>query len=157
MVTIDTPGLAEVILDMIVRYHGLLNSIVSNRGLVFTSKFWLSLCYFLEIKRRLSTTFHTQTDGQTETQNSIIEIYLWAFVKSKQNDWARLLLMAEFAYNNAKNTSTSHTSFELNCDFYLRASYEKDVDPCSQSKSADKQAIKPKKLMAICRENLQYG
>ena len=37
--------------------------------------------------------------------------------------------MAEFAYNNAKNASIGHTSFELNCDFYSRAFYKKDVDP----------------------------
>ena len=57
-VTIDAPGLAEVIFDVIVRHHGLPDSIVSNRGLLFTSKFWSSLCYFLGIKRRLSKAFH---------------------------------------------------------------------------------------------------
>ncbi len=39
--------------------------------------------------------------------------------------------MAEFAYNNAKNASISHPSFELNCDFHPQASYKKDVDPRS--------------------------
>ena len=79
-VTIDAPGLAEVIIDVVVRHHGLPDSIVSDRGSVFTSKFWSSLCYFLEIKRRLSTAFHPQTDGQTERQNSTMEAYLRAFV-----------------------------------------------------------------------------
>ena len=65
-VTIDTPGLAEVIIDVVVRHHGLPDSIISDRGAIFTSKFWSSLCYFLGIKRRLSTAFHPQTDGQTE-------------------------------------------------------------------------------------------
>ena len=49
-VTIDAPGLAEVILDMVVRYHGFSDSIVSDRGSLFTSKFWSSLCYFFDIK-----------------------------------------------------------------------------------------------------------
>ena len=62
-VTIDAPGLAEVILDIVVWYHNLFDSIVSDRGSVFTSKFWFSLCYFLGIKRQLSTVFHPQTDG----------------------------------------------------------------------------------------------
>ena len=79
-VTIDAPSLAEVIIDVVVRHHGLPNSIISNRGSVFTSKFWSSLCYFLGIKRRLSTAFHPQTDGQTERQNSTMEAYLRAFV-----------------------------------------------------------------------------
>ena len=133
-VTIDAPGLAEVILDVVVRHHGLPDSIVSDRGSLFTSKFWSSLCYFLGIKRRLSTAFHPQTDGQTERQNSTMEAYLRAFVNFEQNDWARLLPMAEFTYNNAKNASSGHTPFELNCGYHPRMSYEKDVKPRSKSK-----------------------
>ena len=72
-VTINAPGLAEVILDVVVRHHGLLDSIVIDRGSLFTSKFWSSLCYFFEIKRRPSTAFHPWINGQTEKQNSIME------------------------------------------------------------------------------------
>ena len=75
-VTINAPGLAEVIIDVVVRHHGLSDSIISDHGAIFTSKFWSSLCYFLGIKRRLSTAFHLQTDGQTEQQNSTIKAYL---------------------------------------------------------------------------------
>ena len=49
-VTIDASGLAKVILDVVVRHHGLSNLIVSDKGLLFTSKFWSLLCYFLDIK-----------------------------------------------------------------------------------------------------------
>ncbi len=62
-VTTDAPGLSKVILDVVVRHHGLPDSIVSDWGSVFTSEFWSSLCYFLGIKRRLFTAFHPQTDG----------------------------------------------------------------------------------------------
>ena len=75
-VTINAPGLATVIIDMVVQHHELPDLIVTNRGSLFISKFWLLLCYFLGIKRRLSTAFHPQTDGQTERQNSTIEAYL---------------------------------------------------------------------------------
>ena len=75
-VTINAPGLAEVIIDVVVRHHGLPDSIVTDRGLLFTSKFWSSLCYFLGIKQKLSTAFHPQTDGQTKRQNSTMEAYL---------------------------------------------------------------------------------
>ena len=57
-ITIDTPGLAKVILNVIVRHHNLLNSIIINRGSLFTLKFWSLLCYFLGIKQRLFTTFY---------------------------------------------------------------------------------------------------
>lgn len=49
-VIINTFKLAKVILDMIVRHYSLPDSIVSDWGSVFMSKFWLSFCYFLEIK-----------------------------------------------------------------------------------------------------------
>ena len=127
---------------------------MSDRGLLFTSKFWLSLCYFLGIKRRLSTAFHPQKDGQTKRQNSTIEAYLRAFVNFKQNDWARLLPMAELAYNNAKNASTGHTPFELNCGYHPRMLYEEDVDSRSKLKSADELLAELRELMIVYRENL---
>ena len=43
-VTINALGLAEVILDVVVWHYGLPDSIVSDRGSLFTSKFWLLLC-----------------------------------------------------------------------------------------------------------------
>ena len=155
-VTIDAPGLARVIIDVVVCHHGLPDSIVTNRGLFFTSKFWSSLCYFLDIKRRLSTAFYPQTDGQTKRQNSIMEAYLRAFVNFEQNDWARLLPMADFAYNNAKSASTGHTSFELNCGYHPRILYKEDVDSRSQSKSVDELSAELRELMIVCQKNLHH-
>ena len=156
-VTIDTPGLAEVIIDIVVKHHGLPDSIVTDRGSFFTSKFWSLLCYFLGIKRRLSTAFYSQTDGQTERQNSTMEAYLRAFINFEQNDWAQLLLMAEFAYNNAKNISTGHTSFELNCGYYPRVFYEENLDLHLKSKTAEELSSKLQNLMAICQQNLYHA
>ncbi len=65
--------------------------------------------------------------------------------------------MAEFAYNNMKNASTGHTPFELNSGFHLRVSYKEDVDPRSQSKSADKLATELRELMAVYKENFQHA
>ena len=78
-VIINAPGLAEVIIDVVVRHYGFPDSIITDRRAIFTSKFWSLLCYFFGIKRRLSTAFHSQTDGQTKRQNSTIEAYLRAF------------------------------------------------------------------------------
>ena len=110
-ITIDAQGLAEVIIDVVVWYHGLPDLIVTNKGSLFISKFWSSFCYFFGIKHWLSTAFYPQTNGQTKWQNSNIEAYLRAFINFEQNDWARLLPMAKFAYNNTKNASTGHTLF----------------------------------------------
>ena len=156
-ITINAPGLAKVIINVVVRHHGLLNSIITDQGFLFTSKFWSSLCYFLGIKRKLSTAFHPQTDGQTKRQNSTMEAYLRAFVNWEQNDRARLLPMAEFAYNIAKNASTGHTPFELNCGFYSRVFVEDDVDPRSRSCSANELAKELRELIDICQQNLLHA
>jgi len=60
-------------------------------------------------RKRLSTAFHPQTDGQTERTNSTLEQYLRAYVNYQQDDWKELLPMAEFAYNNGYQESTKHT------------------------------------------------
>ena len=75
-IILDAPGLIKVIIDLVMRHHGFPNLIVTNWSSLFTSKFFLLLCYFLGIKQRLSTTFHPQTDSLTERQNSTIEAYL---------------------------------------------------------------------------------
>ncbi len=62
-VTIDASGFTSVIPDVVVQYHGLPDAIVSDRGLVFTLKFWSLLYYFLGIKQKLPTTFYPQTNG----------------------------------------------------------------------------------------------
>ena len=85
-VTINASGLVKVILDVVVWHHGFPNSIVSDRGLLFTLKFWSSLYYFFGIKQKLLTTFHPQTDGQIERRNRIIETYLQVFINFEQNN-----------------------------------------------------------------------
>ena len=79
-VIIDDPGLAKMIINVVVCYHGVSKCIIMDQGLLFTSKFWFSLCYFLDIKKKLFTAFHPQTNSQTKRQNSIIEVYLRIFI-----------------------------------------------------------------------------
>jgi len=62
--------------------------------------------------------FHPQTDGQTEWLNQTIEAYLGAFISKEQNDWVRLLLMAEFAYNNSVTMGNGMSPFYANYSFH---------------------------------------
>ena len=64
--------------------------------------------------------------------------------------------MAEFAYNNIKNASIGHISFELNCGYHPPVFYKKDINPRSMSKSAEKLLTKPRKLMTVYWKNLYY-
>jgi len=60
---------AQLILDGIVRLHGLPEEIVFDRGLQFASKFWHCLFELLRVNIRLSSAFHPEINGQTERTN----------------------------------------------------------------------------------------
>ncbi len=150
--TLDAEQFAQVLIENLVRYHGLPDSIVTDRGSLFTSQFWSSLAYFLGVRRRLSTAFHPQTDGQTERQNSTMEQYLRAFVCWEQDDWVQWLSTAEFAYNNAKNSTTGMSPFEANLGYSPRMSWDEDIDPRSRSKAAVENAKHLFTLMGVCKD-----
>jgi len=86
--------------------------VVSNRGSIFTSQFWSDLYYISQTKRRLSTAFHPQTDGQTERMNQTLEHYLRVFCDKEKPNWAHLLAQAEFVCNSSVNATTGITPFE---------------------------------------------
>ena len=105
-------------------------------------------------QKKLLTVFYFQTNGQTKRQNSIIEVYLRAFINWEQNNWAKLLPIDKFAYNNIKNTSTGYTPFKFNYGYYLKVSFKEDVEPYLRSCSANKLVKELKKLIKICSQNL---
>jgi Reverse transcriptase (RNA-dependent DNA polymerase)/RNase H-like domain found in reverse transcriptase/Integrase zinc binding domain/Chromo (CHRromatin Organisation MOdifier) domain/Aspartyl protease len=116
----SAPEFARLFISHVVRLHGLSDSIVSDRGSIFTSNFWSTLASILKIDPRKSTAFHPQTDGQTERMNQTLETYLRIFVNHEQNDWFDLLPLAEFAYNNARQESTRMSPFYANYGFHPR-------------------------------------
>ena len=103
-----------------VRAHGVPDTLVSDRDPVFTSHFWRRLLDLLGIKANRSSAFHPQTDGQTERMNSVLEQYLRMYVDYQQTDWASLLPLAEFSYNNSKHSATSLSPFFANYGFHPR-------------------------------------
>ena len=156
-IIINASELAEVIIDMIVHYYGLSDSIVPNKSSFFIVKFWSLLYYFFGIKHWLSIVFYAQIDSQIKKQISTIEVYFQAFVNFKQNDWARPLPIAEYTYDNAKNVSTGHMPFKLNCGYYLCVFFEENTNPHSRSKSIDELLAELQNLMTVCQKNLQHA
>ena len=90
-----------------------MRELISDRGSLFTSRFWSTLCWHLGAKRKLSTAFHPQTDDQTERQNQVLKHYLRVYCNYKQDNWPELLPMAAFAYNNSVHSATDKAPNEL--------------------------------------------
>ena len=105
--------------------------IISDRGLQFAAQFMRDLNKLVRITSNLSTTYHPQTDGQTERMNQEIKQYLRVFVNHWQSNWAEWLACAEFSYNDKIQSSTGFSPFYVN---YGRHLY-KGMNPQWEAKS----------------------
>jgi len=88
-----TRSIAKLFLDNI--FNGLPTSIFSNRDRVFTSNFWRELFRISGTDLLMSSTYHPQTDGQSEVMNKGLEGYLRSFTRDKPKDWMQWLLLAK--------------------------------------------------------------
>ena len=81
----------------------------------------------LNIKLNYSTVFHPEMDGQTERTNQTIETFLRTYTNYQQDDWADLLPIAKFAYNNSPHSATQVSPFFANYGYNPRATLALDV------------------------------
>ena len=84
--TVFAKDLAEIFMREIIKLHDIFASMITDRNTIFTSKFYSTLAYCLKIKHKLSTTFHSQIDGQTERLNVFMKQYLRVYVNFEQDD-----------------------------------------------------------------------
>ena len=125
--TASSADLARLYVRYVFSKHGVPSDIVSDRGSTFTSQFMSALGRLLNIKMNYSTAYHPETDGQTERTNQTLETYLRMYTNYQQDDWADLLPIAEFAYNNAPHSATQISPFFANYGYNPRATLSLDV------------------------------
>ncbi len=68
--------LAELLYDHLFGFFDMSKNLMSDQNTLFISKFWSSLCYYLETKCRLLTVYHLQMNEQMKHQNQILKHYL---------------------------------------------------------------------------------
>jgi hypothetical protein len=92
--------------------HGIPRTIISDRGAQFVARFLEQLQESLGTKLIRSSSYHLQTDGQTERVNQILEDMLRACAIEYGKSWDKCLSLAEFAYNNNYQSSMKMAPFE---------------------------------------------
>jgi hypothetical protein len=127
--TINSPQLAELFVLHVFSKHGVPSHTTSDRGSEFVSHFFRSLGKVLDIKLHFTSGYHPEGDGQTERVNQTLEQYLHIFCSYQQDNWASLLPLAEFAYNNTPNETTGLSPFFANKGYHpqLTVHPERDV------------------------------
>jgi hypothetical protein len=102
---------ATAFMETVQKLHGSPKIIVSDRDPIFTGHFWTELFSCLGTQLAHSSSYHPQSDGQTEIVNKCLEGYLRCFVSDKQAQWFKWLPLAEWWYNTSFHTATKMTPF----------------------------------------------
>ncbi|CAA9317827.1 hypothetical protein AVDCRST_MAG94-1309 [uncultured Leptolyngbya sp.] len=121
--------LGHLLLDRLVRDHGVPLSIISDRDKLFTSNYWRTITASMGTRLKLSTAYHPQTDGQTERMNQTLEQYLRHYINDAQNNWVQLLPVAQLAINQHRSDSTKESPFFANFGQHARVDMPKRPSP----------------------------
>src|SRR5258707_13439145 len=120
--TIDAPQVARLFLTHVFSKHGIPGHVTSDRSTEFVSHFFHSLTSLLNMKLHFTSGYHPEGDGQTDCLNQVLEQYLCTYTNYQQDNWAPLLPLAEFAYNNATSETTGVSPFFANKGYHPRLS-----------------------------------
>jgi hypothetical protein len=145
---------ADLFFREIFRLHGLPKNIVSDRGSRFMSAFWQELFRLTGTELTPSTSYHPQTDGQTEIVNKWLEGYLRNYVVGQQKTWVKWLHLGEHCYNTTYHMFAGMSPF--------RALYVYDAPSFVDLAFGDKRAPKAKDwfqesqdILKALKDNLQ--
>ncbi|GBG85010.1 hypothetical protein CBR_g39474 [Chara braunii] len=116
---ISAREVADIVFDRVVRDHGLPLSIISDRDPRFTSRFWRRFRDVYDTQLRFSSSYHPQTDGQTEITNRTLGDILRKIVRDDQQ-WDRHLAHAEIAYNHAVSPATGMSPYYCDLGYHPR-------------------------------------
>jgi transposase InsO family protein len=77
--TMGTTDLAKLYFNKVFPHYGVSIKIILDRDPRLTSKLAREICQEADIKQNISTTYHPQTDGQSEQTNQTLKTYLRIF------------------------------------------------------------------------------
>jgi hypothetical protein len=145
---------AELFFREVFRLHGLPRQIVSDRDGRFINAFWQELFRLTGTELATSTSYHPQTDGQTEIVNKWVEGYLRNYVGGQQRTWVRWLHMGEYCYNTTYHMSIKMSPFRALYG-YDAPSFMETVFGDSRVPGAKDWVEESQRILQSVRENLQ--
>jgi len=134
--TITSPELAKLFVAHVFSKHGVPTHVTSDRASEFVSHFFCSLGKALGMTLHFTSGYHPEGDGQTEQTKQTLKQYLRIYCNYQQDNWAELLPLAEFAFNNSPSATTGvspffankgyHPDIEVNSDLGLSSSHAQE-------------------------------
>ena len=106
-------GVTQVYVEHIYKLHGLPRTIVSDRDMVFLSRFWTKLFSLQRVALHMSTSYNPQTDGQTEVVNRCLETFLRCMTGERPTEWVLWLPLVEWRCNSNRHSTIGTTPYEV--------------------------------------------
>lgn len=104
---------AQAFITHVYDTFGMPQFIISNRDRIFTSALWQELFKLEDVKLNMSSSYHPQTDGQTERLNQCLEAYLRCTVHACPTKWSQWLSQAQYWYNTSFHSTLGKTPYEV--------------------------------------------
>ena len=155
--TITAEGVAKLYLEHVFKRVGLPKTLIHDRDTRFMSSFATKICQALGIKQNTSMAFHPRTDGQSERTNQKLEQFLRFYTNAKQDNWAHLLSLAEFAFNSWHNESTKKSPFEVLMGYNPRAEWTTISSPVPRVTHRLEQIQEARNQASVAMRKAQLG
>lgn len=150
------PQVEDLFFKEVFKLHGLPRNIVTDRDSRFINLFWQELFRLAHTELTPSTSYHPQTNEQTEIVNKWIEGYLRNYVTGQQSAWVKWLHLGELCYNTTYHMSIRMSPFKALYG-YEATSFMDLILANSRVPSAKDMIQQNIDIMKSLRENLQQA
>jgi hypothetical protein len=144
------------------RRWGVPQRIITDRGAIFLSEFWTVLFKIMRTTLLVTTSYHPQSDGQSERTNQTVEIALRHLVNASKTDWVDHLPEVEFTMNNSPNASTKRSPMEFLTGLNARCTLDAPraphsaADPWSETRDEIRKEARDALLFAQTKMSIYY-
>ena len=121
--------LGHLLLDRLVRDHGVPIMIITDRDKLFMSNYWKTISAAMGTKPKISTAYHPHTDGQTEQANQVLKTYPQHYVNHTHSNWVQLLPVAQLVINQHRSDSMRESPFFTNFGRYANVGMPQRASP----------------------------
>jgi hypothetical protein len=104
---------ARILMEELILIHGPPDKIITDQGLHFKNELLQAISILIGSKHVFSTTYHPQTNGQTERWNSTFSAQLAKYCNTDHNNWDIYLPSIVYAYNHGVHQTTGFTPYQL--------------------------------------------
>ena len=127
-----TRDVINFIENTVLAIHGKPKSIITDRGVQFTSHEWINFIKSHDIEHKLTSAYHPQSNGIDERLNGTLVRILRHYIDEHHSDWDSQLKWALYAYNTSVHESTGfspyQTMFGLDSRSPLKSHNSSDLD-----------------------------